>query len=156
MSLPALFFPSPSFQPSLALFSFSLTSWTYLDLVLWSWTQQFSFVFFSSRIQYATLLFVGILTFELLQLKRKTTSFRSVILKILCIAIGSIASFFIFYQRGIANTEDIGVRNLNESISSLANSLSFRVFFLLTIFALLVKVKPQHHLLVIIVCASCS
>lgn len=114
----------------------------------------FSFLFFSTRIQYATLLFVGILTFELLQLKRKTASFRSVMLKILSIAIGSITSFFIFYQRGIANTEDIGVRNLNESISSLANSLGFRVFFLLTIFALLVKVKPQHHLLVIIVCAS--
>ncbi|MFM8249473.1 MAG: hypothetical protein ACKOAE_09555 [Acidimicrobiaceae bacterium] len=114
----------------------------------------FSFVFFSTRIQYATLLFVGILTFELLQLTRKTASLRSVMFKILCIAIGSIASFFIFYQRGIANTEDIGVRNLNESLSSLANSLGFRVFFLLTVFALLVKVKPHHHLLMIIVCAS--
>ena len=114
----------------------------------------FSFVFFSTRIQYATLLFFSFLVFDLLRLRKGSVSLRNVLFKILCLATGSITSFFVFYHRGIANTEEISIRNLNESLSSLANSLGFRVILLLTIFAILVGLKPRYQLSVVIVIVS--
>ncbi len=114
----------------------------------------FSFVFFSTRIQYAMLFFVGVVIFEFLQLKTQKTSPRIILFKLLCIAAGSISSFFVFYQRGIANTEDIKIRSLNESVSSLANSLMFRVVFSLVIFVLVVQKKTNYKFLIVLVSVS--
>jgi hypothetical protein len=114
----------------------------------------FSFVFFSTRLQYATLFFVSIIIFELLQLRNKLIFLRSVLFEVLCIMTGSIASFFVFYQKGIANTEDIYLRDFAESLSSIANSTGFRIIFLLLIFALLVGFTPNYLLSAVMVTAS--
>lgn len=114
----------------------------------------FSFVIFSTRLQYALVYFVGTTAFGILSLRRDWSSIKSFIKAMLFVLSGICISYLVFYTRGQLNTAELSLRDLGESISTLANSVGIRVFIPLFILCLIREIPMNFRFSLVMVAVS--
>jgi hypothetical protein len=115
----------------------------------------FSFGFFSSRIQYAAVFFLGFFLLDFYKLLKNKMSLRLLVSRFVAVGTGAAFAYIVFFRFGISNSTELSVFPLLNSVETLANSLGARVFLLISLLIFLKGLRSEFLIfLAIIVGAS--
>jgi hypothetical protein len=93
----------------------------------------FSFVFFSSRIQYAAVFFLGYVLLDSYKYLRRQMRLKLLLLRSFTVSIGAVFAYFVFFRFGISNDTELSFFPIANTIETLSSSLGARIFLLLAL-----------------------
>lgn len=114
-----------------------------------------SFVFFSSRIQYAAVFFLGFVLLDAYKCLRGKIAFSLLLARCFAVSTGAIFAYFVFFRSGISNSTEIHFFPIATTIKTLANSLGARVFLLLGLLILIKGLRSEFFILFAMIASAC-
>ena len=114
----------------------------------------FSFIFFSSRIQYAATFFLGFVFLDIYKWLRNQLKFKLLLTRCSAVSIGAAFAYILFFRSGISNDTELSVFPLATTIETLASSLGVRVFLLLALLLVMKGLRSEFLIFLSIIAAA--